>query len=243
MILRHARPSAWSLLLALAACGGGGRPGTAPPPPAAGRTGDVSAALDRLLQGDEGAARKQLKAILKRDPANGSAQMLLGTVKGDAREQLGPRNYPYTVRSGDTIDAIAQRLLGNRLKAYQLLRYNDLSAPITLAAGQVLRIPGELRPADPPRSAPPRSAPPPRRPTAPVKTQPKPAPAPAPARVANPAAARQARAAGLAALNQGKVTQAVVQLRRAAALDPGNPLIARDLARAERIAATVRTKR
>ena len=63
----------------------------------------------------------------------------------------------------------------------------------------------------------------------------------APAKAAaNPAAARAARTAGLVALNQGAVQRAVGLLRRAATLDPGNPLIARDLARAERIAATVR---
>jgi Flp pilus assembly protein TadD len=61
--------------------------------------------------------------------------------------------------------------------------------------------------------------------------------------LANPAVARQLRAAGLAALNQGNIDRAVALLRRAATLDPGNPLIARDLGRAERIAATVRARR
>ncbi|OWK28452.1 LysM peptidoglycan-binding domain-containing protein [Sphingomonas dokdonensis] len=245
MILRRSRAAGLSLmLLALSACGGGARPNATPPRAASGN-GDAGAALDRLLQGDEGAARKQLKAILKRDPNNASAQMVLASMKGDAREQLGPHNYPYTVRAGDTIDGIAQRLLGNRLKAYQLLRYNDLSLPAQLAVGQVLRIPGEQR-REPPRAPapPPAPSPAPPRPAQPAPVaQPKPAPAARPAPAANPAAARQARAAGLAALNQGKVAQAVAQLRRAAALDPGNPLIARDLARAQRIAATVRTKR
>lgn len=246
MILRRPQAAGLSLMvLALSACGGGARPVATPPRATAG-DGDAGAALDRLLQGDEGAARKQLKAILKRDPNNASAQMVLASMKGDAREQLGPHNYPYTVRAGDTIDGIAQRLLGNRLKAYQLLRYNDLSAPAQLAVGQVLRIPGEQRRAEPPRAPAPSSAPSPApsRATQPAPVAPpKPAPAARPAPAANPAAARQARAAGLAALNQGKVAQAVAQLRRAAALDPGNPLIARDLARAQRIAATVRTKR
>jgi len=37
--------------------------------------------------------------------------------------------------------------------------------------------------------------------------------------------------------------RAVGLLRRAAALDPGNPVIARDLTRAERIAATVKARK
>lgn len=246
MIPRYPHVAVLSLLLlALSACGGGARPAAAPPQPATARNNDVGAALDRLLEGDEGAARKQLKAVLKRDPNNASAQMVLASMKGNAREQLGPHSYPYTVRAGDTIDGIAQRLLGNRLKAYQLLRYNDLPVPARLAPGQLLRIPGEQRRADPPRAPapPPAPTPAPRpAPSAPA-AQPTPPPTARPAPAANPAAARQARAAGLAALNQGKVARAVAQLRRAAALDPGNPLIARDLARAQRIAATVRTKR
>ena len=49
--------------------------------------------------------------------------------------------------------------------------------------------------------------------------------------------------ARIAALNQGNVDRAVGLLRRAKQLDPANPLIARDLARAERIAATVRARK
>ena len=162
MMVRRAPVAAASLLLlTLSACGGAGGRVAATPPPAAARA-EVGTALDRLLQGDEGAARKQLKAILKRDPNNASAQMLLDTMKGDAREQLGAQSYAYTVRPGDTIDGLAQRLLGNRLKAYQLLRYNDLSAPATLAAGQVLRIPGVARRAEPPRRTTPTPPSPPR---------------------------------------------------------------------------------
>jgi Flp pilus assembly protein TadD len=69
----------------------------------------------------------------------------------------------------------------------------------------------------------------------------KPTPPPAPA--ANPALAGQLRSAGLNALNQGQVARAVALLTRAAQLDPANPLIARDLARAERIARAVQAKR
>jgi Flp pilus assembly protein TadD len=59
----------------------------------------------------------------------------------------------------------------------------------------------------------------------------------------NPIVARQLHAAGLTALNQGAVDRAVNLLRRAAALDPGNAVMARDVARAERIATTVKARR
>ncbi|MBS0480110.1 MAG: LysM peptidoglycan-binding domain-containing protein, partial [Proteobacteria bacterium] len=178
------------------------------------------------------------------DPMNPAATMLSGSIKGDPKELLGPQSYPYTARAGDTMEGLAERFLGNRMKAYQLVRYNGLKAPVTLAAGQELRIPGE-----PPRPEPVRRVEPePARPVATTPVAPKPRvvtpkPATPVAPGINPVAARQLRTAGLAALNQGNVDRAVGLLRRAKQLDPANALIARDLARAERIAATVRARK
>jgi hypothetical protein len=136
---------------------------------------------------------------------------------------------------------LADRFLGNKLKFYQLARYNGVKVPAALAAGTVLHIPGT-----PPKPATPKPAPRSPEPPAPIvkPVHPKPVPPPVAAPVvptANPALARQLRGAGLAALNQGKIDRAVALLSRAAALDPGNPLIARDLSRAERIARTVQS--
>ncbi|MFC3580391.1 LysM peptidoglycan-binding domain-containing protein [Sphingomonas hylomeconis] len=227
--------------LSLAACSGGTPHLKAvAPPPAASSAGEAEAIATLLDQGQEGAARKRLKALLKRDPMNPSARLLNDSLDRDPKELLGPDSYPYVTRPGDTIVGLAQRFLGNRLKAYQLGRYNGLKAPVVLTPGQVLRIPGEA-----PRPEPVRRPDPVRATPAPAKPKPaaaRPA-APAPAKpVANPVAARAARTAGLAALNQGNVQRAVGLLRRAAALDPGNALIARDLARAQRIAATVKAR-
>ena len=227
--------------LALAACSHGS--GEAPQPvsaaPAPVSTDSVIALLN---QGDEAAASKQLKAILKRDPADPSARVLEESIDKDPVELLGPKAFPYTVQPGETLIALAERFLGNKLKFYQLARYNGVKVPSSLAAGSVLRIPGT-----PPRPAAPVHVAPRPEPAAPrpVRARPTPAPAvPAPAPTpaapaANPALAGQLRGAGLAALNQGKVDRAVALLSRAAALDPGNPLIARDLSRAQRIQRTV----
>ena len=236
-------------LAMLGACSGGpARPKNAPPPPARimVTAAETDAAFDLLMAGKEGDARKLVDKLLKRDPMSPTAQLLADSIKRDPKELLGPTSFPYSVRAGDTMVGVTQRFLGNRLKAYQLLRYNGLRAPVILTPGQVLHIPGE-----PPRIEPVRrpEAPTPHAvPVTPPVTTPKPKPAPpkpaAPvAPSANPAAARTARAAGLAALNGGDVNRAVAMLRRASALDPGNPAIGRDLARAERIAATVRARK
>jgi hypothetical protein len=232
--------------LSLAACSGGAsHPKAAPPPPAVNSASEVEAIATLLDQGQEAAARKRLATLRKHDPLNASAQLLSDSLDRDPKDLLGPISYPYTVHPGDTIAGVAQHLLGNRLKAYQLGRYNGLKAPIVLVAGQTLRIPGEAERVEPVRRAEPVQAPPvakakPKPSAKPVVVGPaKPAVAPA----ANPAAARAARTAGLAALNQGNVARAVALLRHAAALDPANPLIAHDLARAERIAATVKARK
>ena len=226
-------------LAVLAACSGQApRPQT--PTAVAPTASEIDAIQALLMRGDVKAARSRLKAVLKRDPMNASALVLSNSIDGDAKAQLGAESYAYTVRTGDTMLDLSQRFLGTRLKAYQLARYNGIANPEALAPGQVLRIPGEApRPAAPrPVAEPPRARP------VPQAERPKPIAKPAPAApAANPAAARQARAAGLAALNQGNVARAVAMLRRARALDPSNPLIARDLARAERIATTVRARR
>ena len=55
--------------------------------------------------------------------------------EGDARADLGSTSYPYTVAPGDTMSALAERFLGNRLKSYQLARYNGLDDPAALRRG------------------------------------------------------------------------------------------------------------
>lgn len=231
--------------LGLAACGGGSG---APPPRSAAAVAPAAPgeleAIVALLDGGEGrAARKRIAAALKRDPMNPSLQLLRDSIDRDPTELLGPTSHPYVTRPGDTMTGLAERFLGNRLKWYQLARYNAVDKPAALAPGRVLRIPGSAPAArQAVREEPRRDA---RRPTpAATRTQVPPKALAAPkARGADPGAAKVARAAGLAALNQGQVGRAIGLLRRAATLDPGNPLVGRDLARAERIASAVRARR
>ncbi|TGX50170.1 LysM domain-containing protein [Sphingomonas gei] len=236
------RLAALASLAALAACA----KGPAPQPVAVAAPlaeSEIEGVQALLMRGDPKGAEKSLKPLLKRAPMNPKLQLLRDSIAGDPKVLLGPASYPYTVRAGETIEQLAERLLGNRLKAYQLARYNDLANPSALAAGQILRIPGS-----PPRPKPQPAPERPSRPAPAAATRPKPAaPAPVPAApatkpAANPAAAQRARSAGLAALNRGAVQQAVGLLQRAHALDPGNAVIFRDLQRAQRIAATVRAR-
>lgn len=205
---------------------------------------EVEAIASLLDTGEAGKAKKRVVAALKRDPGNANLMLLRDSIDRSPQELLGPNHYAYTVQQGDTFPGLAQRFLGNRLKSYQLARYNGLTGAGVLPAGRVLQIPGQLPRAEAPRRAerlPEPALAPPRARTAPSARA---AVVPPAARMgANPIAARQARSAGLAALNEGNPGRAVGLLARAAALDPGNPAIKRDLQRAQRINATVRARK
>ena len=224
--------------LLLAACSG-------KPPMQTGRSAvvatspsEIDAIAGLLHEGNRKAARKRLQDAMKRDPMNPSLMLLEQAMTGDAEADLGSTHFSYVVQPGDTMTTLAKRFLGNRLKAYQLARYNGIERPSALATGTVLRIPGQ-----PPRAAPtPRAAPAPRASTASPNTSRKAPAKPAATVATNAAGAKRAHAAGLAALHQGRVSEAVSQLRRAAALAPGNAAIGRYRARADRIAATVRAR-
>jgi LysM repeat protein len=230
------RVSPVALGLALAACSQGPKAPT--PVSAAPAAVTVDSAMALLNQGDEAGARREVKLLLKRNPNDPAARVLQDSLDIDPVQLLGPKNYDYVVQSGDTMMGLSEKFLGTTLKFYQLARYNGVKIPAQLSAGTTIKIPGEPpRPVEAPK---PRPTPRPAE-SAPKPTKPKPAPAPS-APAPNPAAAQKTRSAGLAALNQGKVATAVALLRRAAALDPSNPLIQRDLARAERIQRTVQAR-
>jgi LysM repeat protein len=239
------RGAVLTLAVLVAACSNAPHPKLSASPVLATDRSEIDAIAALLDQGDRGGAKKRIAAALKRDPGNASLMLLRDSIQRDPQELLGPTHFTYTVQPGDTIGGLAQRFLGNRLKSYQLARYNGIEGPTALRAGQVLRIPGQAPHVEPIKRPERRAEPQ----AAPVNPAPRAAVAPAPAArppvtrpTANVAAARRARSAGLAALNEGNPSRAVGLLSHAAALDPGNAAIARDLQRAQRINATVQAR-
>jgi hypothetical protein len=227
----------------VAACSSAPRPQLSASPVQTTDRGEIEAIAALLDQGELRVAKRRIADALKRDPGDASLMLLRDSLERSPQELLGPASFAYTVQPGDTIDGLAQRFLGNRLKSYQLARYNDIAGPAALRAGQVLRIPGQAPHAEPVARREKRAEPEalaPRQPGTPTPRRAVPARAARP--VANLAAARQARSAGLAALNEGNPGRAVGLLSRAAALDPGNLAIARDLQRAQRINTTVQAR-
>ncbi|USI74064.1 tetratricopeptide repeat protein [Sphingomonas morindae] len=184
-------------------------------PAAFDRPTTLAAAQDALIRGDVVTARARLAALLAHDPADPEAHVLLDGLERAPLDLLGPRSFAYAAKPGDTYVTLSTRFLGTPLKAYALARYNGARVPAALAPGTIVRIPGEA-PAPPPRPRARRS---------------RPARGAAIARRVDPAGAVPLRAAALVALKRGDTPRALALLRRAAAIDPDNPLLRRDLAR------------
>jgi tetratricopeptide (TPR) repeat protein len=116
-------------------------------------------AVDQLQNGEEAAARATLERAHQLDPANDLARKLMDQIRADPQKELGPVFFRYTVQKDDTLSKLAQQFLGDRFRFYILARYNDISNPSRLAAGQVIRIPGRAPPAAPATTAPAAPAP------------------------------------------------------------------------------------
>jgi LysM repeat protein len=131
-------------------------------------------AVDQLQNGDEVAARATLERATQLDPGNDLARKLAEQIRADAQRELGAVYFRYTVQKDDTLSKLAQQFLGDRFRFYILAKYNDITNPSRLAAGQVIRIPGRAPP--PAAVAPPADA---------AAVPPSPLPAPTPARSAD----------------------------------------------------------
>lgn len=191
---------------------------------------DVIAALEAS---DVQRARKLLKKMAQRDAADQRVITLRDGIDGNPQTLLGALAFSYRVQPGDTLSSLAQRFLGDRDKFFLLARYNSL-ARSRVATGQVILIPGvepvvkvdvvrqksEANPAD----ALPR----------PSVNAPRPTVV-----ITDSGLAKALRGQALKALNQGKVAVAIRALRRARTADPTNEVVRRELARAERLSATL----
>ena len=110
-----------------------------------GRTGEetheLRQAIDLLQDGNLKQGRAGLVSVLKRNPANQTARSLLRQIDTDPKALLGEEYTLYTVRPGDTLGELADRLLGDAVSFLALARYNDIQRPKVLHVGQTLKIP------------------------------------------------------------------------------------------------------
>jgi tetratricopeptide (TPR) repeat protein len=118
-------------------------------------------AITELQNGDELSAQKSLEEALKLDPTSDLARKMMDQIKADPQKELGTTFFRYTVQRDDSLSKIAQQFLGDRYKFHILARYNDISNPSKLAAGQVIKVPGRApAPGTPSKPAAPAPEPP-----------------------------------------------------------------------------------
>jgi len=180
-------------------------------------------AIDMLQNGDEANARSTLEKATAMDPSNDLARKLLDQIKADAQAELGSTFFRYTVQRDDTLSKIAQAYMGDRFRFYILAKYNDISNPSKLAAGQVIKVPGR-QPTTPPATAAGRPN------AAPAAADAAPAVAPAAAPAAAPApepeapkkAASSLMQQGLDQQKSGNLEGAYATFSEVARNEPGN---------------------
>lgn len=196
----------------------------------------VKQAMQLLNQGKPSEARIVLMKALKKQPGDAIARKLIEQIDTPPQQLLGSKSFSRVAAEGDSFSLLAERYLGDPMMAYALARYNDVSIPESLKAGQKLRIPGD----EPVMRAPKTIVEKPKEIPTPTVAAPAKQKAGPPKPAGNPVQASKLRARGLEQLNRGAINSAVVLLAQASQLDPKNPLIARDLARACRIQKTVK---
>ena len=111
-----------------------------------------------LDEGHESEASAELQKALALDHDNALAKNLMSQITADPVTALGTKSFKYTVRPGDTLSKIADAYLKDQYKFYILARYNNISPPRSLGAGQVIQIPGSASAASAPLPAPPPAA-------------------------------------------------------------------------------------
>jgi len=98
-------------------------------------TSMIEAGRAALARGVQAEARRQFLSALALDPANRTAFVALQT---EAREVAF---VTYTVRQGDTLQALAQRYYGDRSRSEVIWETNQLPPNPRLTAGMTLKIP------------------------------------------------------------------------------------------------------
>lgn len=100
-------------------------------------------AIGHLEQGERDEARWALTEALRLEPDNKQVQKLLHQTDANAKAELGEESFDYTVQPGDTLSKIAKQYMGDPLSFYFLAKYNDIDNPSQVHTGQVIKIPGK----------------------------------------------------------------------------------------------------
>lgn len=88
--------------------------------------------LEKLARGVEGVSGVDISGV----------KVTAGTKELAKEKDTESGDTVYTVKSGDTLSAIAQKYYGDAMEYKKIAHYNNISNPDLIQPGQKIRIPG-----------------------------------------------------------------------------------------------------
>ena len=105
------------------------------------KTLSLSEIIASLERGQLGNVKTSLQKILRADQNNATARRLLEQIEQSPSSRYGSEYFVYTVKEGDSFGLLAKRFLGHSLEFWGLAQYNGVKNPLTIQAGQTIKIP------------------------------------------------------------------------------------------------------
>lgn len=99
--------------------------------------------MELLHEGRADQAATMLRTRLEAVPDDNGARQLLEQIESPPAELLGDTSFQYEVQPGESLSVLAQRFLGNYRLFFALARYNEITKPSMLQAGQMIRVPSD----------------------------------------------------------------------------------------------------
>lgn len=117
-------------------------------PPTARRTPNehITKAIKYLQNGNAKRAQQELEGAIRQQPSNMTAINLLVQINTHPKKFFTVKeSFAYKVKPGESLSMIARKFLNEPLQFYILAKYNGMSNPSKLKAGQKIRIPGKRK--------------------------------------------------------------------------------------------------
>lgn len=101
----------------------------------------LSLAMQLLEKGEPEQARAELEAYLAERPRSPRVKEVIKQIDTPASQYYPRKSFTVTMQKGETISTLARDYLGEVFSFYALAKYNGITEPAKIDAGQKIRIP------------------------------------------------------------------------------------------------------